>query len=96
MRTIQDMLDCPHANPKIAEAEHDYVRALQRYEASQRACREMFGSLSILVVPRADHQALAEAGWEVERARLRLGQIQRARGEALLSGLRYSALTLTT
>lgn len=55
MHTIQDMLDCPHANPKIAEAEHDYVRALQRYEASQRACREMFGSLSILVVPRADH-----------------------------------------
>ena len=68
----------------IPDAELQHTRALQRYQSAKAACMEMHGSLSILVVPRADFGALAAASWDVKVSRDRLGDLQ-ARHRALVS-----------
>ena len=79
--------------PSLADleaAELRWTRAIQRRESSKAACMEMFGSLSILVVPKSSFKVLADASWECERALMRLGDLK-ARRRAGLSLLKYAA-----
>jgi hypothetical protein len=71
---------------QLADAETDYTRAKQRYQSAKRACTEMHGSLSILVVPQSDYKVLADASYQARAALLRLGDLQaRKRAEISLA-----------
>jgi len=78
MTTHDCTIICP-TPAQVLDAETAHTRARQRYESSKRACMEMFGTLSILVVPSNEYQALAAASWDVERTRDRLGDLQARR-----------------
>lgn len=82
----------PTHDAEMAGLQVAYLRARQRYESSKRACLEMYGSLSILVVPQPDYRALADAGYQVERARNAIGSLQaRRRLEDLQAARRASS-----
>lgn len=79
----------------IPEAEVNLTRALQLLESAKQGCMDMFGSTSILVVPPESYQVMADASWNVKRARERLGDLQaRHRADRIMSGMARNALPL--
>jgi hypothetical protein len=78
MDTASAILNPTH-DAALAELQVAYLRALQRYESSKKACMEMYGSLSILVVPQPDYRVLADASFQVERTRNAVGNLKARR-----------------
>ena len=79
------MTDEPQTFPSVADCELRYAAALRRRDETKAELLAKHGTLSILALPRDEHQRLADACWDVERA---LTAIGRAQGRAKLQAMK--------